>query len=35
LPALMADPAALAEDMANYALAGLSSLARLHAQNSN
>jgi AcrR family transcriptional regulator len=31
LPALMADPAALEEDMGNYALAGLSSLARLHA----
>jgi AcrR family transcriptional regulator len=33
LPALMADPAALAQDMANYALAGLSSLARSRAQN--
>jgi len=30
LPALMADPASLAEDMGNYALAGLSSLASLH-----
>jgi len=30
LPALMADPASLAEDMSNYALAGLSSLASLH-----
>jgi AcrR family transcriptional regulator len=32
LPALMADPAALAKDMADYALAGLTSLARSRAQ---
>ena len=33
LPALMADPASLAEDMSNYALAGLSSLVQTRAQN--
>jgi AcrR family transcriptional regulator len=31
LPALMSEPVALAQDMGNYALAGLSSLARSHA----
>ena len=33
LPALLSEPAALAEDMGNYALAGLSSLARLHSRH--
>jgi TetR/AcrR family transcriptional regulator, regulator of cefoperazone and chloramphenicol sensitivity len=33
LPALLCEPAALAEDMGNYALAGLSSLASSHAKD--
>jgi len=33
LPALLSEPAALAQDMADYALAGLSSLASSHAKD--
>jgi len=33
LPALLSEPAALAQDMGNYALAGLSSLASSHAKD--
>lgn len=33
LPALLVEPAALAQDMSDYALAGLAALADLHAKN--